>query len=95
MIAFFVGSSLAGLGGALSINLLGIDPNFAQNLLAFVLIVVVIGGEGSMRGTLLAALLLGLADVIGKYYVPQAGAFIIYALTVAVLFLRPQGLLAR
>ena len=95
MIAFFIGSSLAGLGGALSINLLGIDPNFAQNLLAFVLIVVVIGGEGSMRGTLLAALLLGLADVIGKYYVPQAGAFIIYALTVAVLFLRPQGLLAR
>jgi branched-chain amino acid transport system permease protein len=95
MIAFFIGSSLAGLGGALSINLLGIDPNFAQNLLAFVLIVVVIGGEGSMRGTLLAALLLGLADVVGKYYVPQAGAFIIYALTVAVLFLRPQGLLAR
>jgi branched-chain amino acid transport system permease protein len=95
MIAFFIGSSLAGLGGALSINLLGIDPNFAQNLLAFVLIVVVIGGEGSMRGTLLAALLLGLADVVGKYYVPQAGAFIIYALTVAALFLRPQGLLAR
>ncbi len=95
MIAFFVGSSLAGLGGALSINLLGIDPNFAQSLLAFVLIVVVIGGEGSMRGTLLAALLLGIADVVGKYYVPQAGAFIIYALTVAVLFFRPQGLLAR
>jgi len=95
MVAFFIGSSLAGLGGALSINLLGIDPNFAQSLLAFVLIVVVIGGEGSMRGTLFAALLLGIADVVGKYYVPQAGAFIIYALTVAVLFFRPQGLLAR
>jgi branched-chain amino acid transport system permease protein len=95
MIAFFIGSSLAGLGGALSINLLGIDPNFAQSLLAFVLIVVVIGGEGSMRGTLFAALLLGIADVVGKYYVPQAGAFIIYAVTVAVLYVRPQGLLIR
>ena len=95
MVAFFIGSSLAGLGGALSINLLGIDPNFAQSLLAFVLIVVVIGGEGSMRGTLFAALLLGVADVMGKYYVPQAGAFIIYAVTVAVLFVRPQGLMIR
>jgi branched-chain amino acid transport system permease protein len=94
MAAFFIGSSLAGLGGALSINLLGIDPSFAVNFLAFVLIVVVIGGEGSMRGTLFAALLLGIADVVGKYYVPQAGAFIIYALTVGVLFFRPQGLFA-
>jgi len=92
--AFFIGSSLAGLGGALSINLLGIDPSFAVNFLAFVLIVVVIGGEGSMRGTLFAALLLGIAAVVGKYYVPQAGAFIIYALTVIALFIRPQGLFA-
>ena len=45
-------------------------------------------------GTLFAALLLGIADVVGKYYVPQAGAFIIYALTVAALFFRPQGLFA-
>jgi branched-chain amino acid transport system permease protein len=94
MATFFIGSALAGLGGALSINLLGLDPNFAQSFLAFVLIVVVIGGEGSMRGTLFAALLLGIADVVGKYYVPQAGAFIIYALTVIVLFFRPQGLFA-
>lgn len=94
MIAFFIGSGLAGLGGALTINLLGIDPAFAVNFLAFVLIVVVIGGEGSMRGTLVAALLLGIADVVGKYYVPQAGAFIIYALTVVALFFRPHGLLA-
>lgn len=94
MVAFFIGSALAGLGGALSINLLGIDPSFAVNFLAFVLIVVVIGGEGSMRGTLFAALLLGIADVVGKYYVPQAGAFIIYALTVIALFVRPQGLFA-
>lgn len=94
MVAFFIGSALAGLGGALTINLLGIDPSFAVNFLAFVLIVVVIGGEGSMRGTLFAALLLGIADVVGKYYVPQAGAFIIYALTVVALFFRPQGLFA-
>lgn len=94
MVAFFIGSGLAGLGGALSVNLLGIDPNFAVSFLAFVLIVVVIGGEGSMRGTLFAALLLGTADVVGKYYVPQAGAFIIYTLTVVALFFRPHGLFA-
>lgn len=94
MIAFFIGSALAGLGGALSINLLGLDPGFAITFLASVLIVVVVGGEGSMRGTLFAALLLGIADVVGKYYVPQAGAFIIYALTVIALFVRPQGLFA-
>ena len=95
MIAFFIGSALAGFGGALSINLLGLDPGFAITFLASVLIVVVVGGEGSMRGTLFAALLLGIADVVGKYYVPQAGAFIIYALTVVALFVRPQGLFAN
>jgi branched-chain amino acid transport system permease protein len=94
MIAFFIGSGLAGLGGAMSVNLLGLDPSFAVNFLAFVLIVVVIGGEGSMRGTLAAALLLGIADVVGKYYLPQTGAFIIYTLTVIALFFRPRGLFA-
>lgn len=95
MIAFFAGSALAGLGGALSINLLGLSPNFGINFLAFVLIIVVLGGQGSMKGTLLAALLIGIVDVTGKYYLPQTGPFIIYALTVVVLFWRPEGLLAH
>jgi branched-chain amino acid transport system permease protein len=92
MSAFFIGSALAGLGGALAINLVGLSPTFAVDFLPFVLIVVTLGGQGSMKGTLGAALLLGVLDVAGKYYVPQTGPFIIYALTVVVLFWKPNGL---
>jgi branched-chain amino acid transport system permease protein len=92
MSAFFIGSALAGLGGALAINIVGLNPNFVLEFLALVLIVVTLGGQGSMKGTLGAALLLGIVDVAGKYYVPQTGPFIIYALTVIVLFWKPNGL---
>jgi branched-chain amino acid transport system permease protein len=96
MFAFLIGSGLAGLGGALSVNLLSVDPNFAVAFLAYMLIVVTLGGQnGSIKGALGAALLLGIADVLGKYYVPQTGAFIIYTVTVIVLFCRPNGLFAR
>ena len=91
---YIIGSALAGLGGALAINLVGLSPTFALDFLAFVLIVVTLGGHGSMKGTLAAALLLGVVDVAGKYYLPQTGPFIIYALTVVVLFWRPNGLFA-
>jgi branched-chain amino acid transport system permease protein len=92
MSAFFIGSALAGLGGALAINLVGLSPTFAVDFLALVLIVVTLGGAGSMRGTLGAALVLGIVDVAGKYYLPQTGPFIIYALVVVVLFWKPNGL---
>ena len=59
------------------------------------LLVVVVGGLGSIRGTLVAALALGICDVVGKYYVPRLGAFIIYAVTVAILLVRPRGLFGR
>ena len=94
-LTFAVGAALAGLGGAMSINLLGLDPSFPLRYLVYILIVVVVGGLGSMRGTLVAALALGISDVVGKYYLPQAGPFIIYAITVAVLLARPAGLFAR
>ena len=94
MLAFFIGSALAGLGGALSVNLVGLSPTFAVDFLAYVLIVVTLGGHGSMKGALVAALLIGVCDVAGKYYFPQTGPFIIYALTAVVLFWRPNGLFA-
>jgi branched-chain amino acid transport system permease protein len=92
MSSFFIGSALAGLGGALAINQVGLSPTFAVEFLALVLIVVTLGGQGSMKGTLGAALLLGVLDVAGKYYLPQTGPFIIYAVTVVVLFWKPNGL---
>ena len=92
---FAIGSGLAGLGGALGIELLGLDPTFPLKFMIFFLIVVTVGGTSSITGPFLAAMLLGIADVMGKYLVPQVGAFIIYALMVAVLLIRPEGLFAR
>lgn len=94
-VTFAIGGGLAGLAGALSANLLGIDPNFPLRYLVYLLIVVSVGGMGTISGTLIAALLLGVADVAGKYYAPQIGGFLIYAITVAVMLWRPHGLLGR
>lgn len=92
---FALGGGLAALGGALGIDVLGLDPNFAQRHLVYFLLVVVVGGPGSIVGTLIAALLLGLADVAGKYYVPHVGAFVIYVAMIVLLCLFPHGLFAR
>jgi branched-chain amino acid transport system permease protein len=92
---FAVGSGLAGLGGALGAEVLGLDPTFPLKFMVYFLIVVAVGGTSSITGPLLAALLLGVADVAGKYYIPKLGAFIVYALMIAILVWRPQGLFVR
>ena len=91
-VTFTLGSGLAGLGGALAIDVLGLDPTFPLKYLVYFLLVVVVGGAGSIAGTLAASLLLGLFDVSGKYYVPAVGAFVIYGLMVVLLLLFPGGL---
>ena len=95
MATFAVGSGLAGLGGALGAEVLGLDPIFPLKFMIYFLIVVAVGGTSSLTGPLLAALLLGIADVTGKYYVPKLGAFIVYTLMVLILMWRPQGLFSR
>ena len=95
LLTFAVGSGLAGLGGALGAEVLGLDPTFPLKFMIYFLIVVSVGGTTTITGPLLAALLLGIADVAGKYYVPKLGAFIVYTLMVAILVWRPQGLFAR
>jgi branched-chain amino acid transport system permease protein len=94
-LTFALGSGLAGLGGALGTELLGLDPNFPLKFLIYFMIVVTVGGTSSITGPFIAALLLGIADVAGKYYLPQFGAFIIYAVMILVLILRPHGLFSR
>ncbi len=94
-VTFAVGSGLAGLGGALGAEILGLDPTFPIKFMIYFLIVVTVGGTTSITGPFLAALVLGIADVAGKYYMPSFGAFIIYTLMIVVLVLRPQGLFAR
>jgi branched-chain amino acid transport system permease protein len=95
LVTFALGSGLAGLGGALAIEIVGLDPAFAFTYLVYVLIVVAVGGLGSIGGSFAAASLIGVSDVAGKYYAPQLGAFLIYLVMVAVLMWRPAGLLGR
>jgi branched-chain amino acid transport system permease protein len=94
-LTFAVGSGLAGLGGALGIELLGPDPTFPLKFMIYFLIVVTVGGTSSITGPFVASLLLGIGDVAGKYYVPKLGAFVIYTIMIVVLIWRPQGLFAR
>ena len=94
-LTFALGSALAGLGGAMGVEMLGLDPEFPVKYLVYFLIVVTVGGSGNILGSLYAAILLGVADVAGKYYIPQIGAFIIYAVMVAALIFRPHGLFGR
>jgi branched-chain amino acid transport system permease protein len=91
-ITFAVGSGLAGLGGALGIEVLGLDPAFPIKYLVYFLLVVTVGGPGSILGALTASLMLGVADVLGKYYVPEMGVFVIYAVMIALLLSLPDGL---
>ncbi|WP_293806536.1 branched-chain amino acid ABC transporter permease [uncultured Bosea sp.] len=94
-LTFALGCGLAGFGGALGIELMGLDPSFPLKFMIYFLIVVTVGGTSSITGPFFAAMLLGVADVVGKYLVPQVGAFIIYALMVVLLITRPHGLFAR
>jgi branched-chain amino acid transport system permease protein len=94
-VTFAVGSGLAGLGGALGAEILGLDPVFPLKYMIYFLIVVTVGGTSSITGPFLASILLGIGDVAGKYYVPQVGAFVIYTIMIVVLIWRPQGLFAR
>jgi branched-chain amino acid transport system permease protein len=94
-VTFALGSGLAGLGGALAIAMVGLDPAFAFTYLVYVLIVVSVGGLASIGGSFVAAALLGISDMAGKYYVPELGAFLIYLVMVGLLMWRPAGLFGR
>jgi branched-chain amino acid transport system permease protein len=94
-VTFALGGGLAGLGGALAIEIVGLDHAFALTYLVYVLIVVAVGGLGSIAGSFLAASLLGISDMAGKYYFPELGAFLIYLVMVTLLMWRPVGLFGR
>ena len=94
-LTFAFGSGLAGLGGALGAEILGLDPHFPLKFMIYFLIAVTVGGSSSITGPFLASLLLGIGDVAGKYYVPKLGAFVIYTMMIVILILRPNGLFGR
>jgi len=94
-VTFAIGCGFAGLGGALGADMFPLEPYYALHYLVLVLIVVSVGGLGSIKGTLCAAILLGLVDTLGRYYLPVGGGIVIYLATLVVLLLRPQGLFGR
>src|SRR5262245_21370019 len=94
-ITFALGSGLAGLGGALAIDIVGLDPAFALAYLVYVLIVVAVGGLGSIWGSFAAAVVLGISDMAGKYYFPAIGSFLIYLVMISLLMWRPAGIFGR
>ncbi len=94
-VTFALGGGLAGLGGALAIEIVGLDHAFAFTFLVYVLVVVAVGGLGSIAGSFAAAIVLGISDMAGKYYLPELGAFLIYLVMVTLLMWRPLGLLGR
>lgn len=94
-LTFALGCGLAGLGGALSLGMLGLEPYFPLKYMVYFLIVVCVGGAGTIVGPFVAALLVGIVDVAGKYYLPEAGAFLIYVFMIGMLLLRPNGIIPR
>jgi branched-chain amino acid transport system permease protein len=94
-LTFSLGCGLAGLGGALSLGMLGLEPSFPLKYLVYFLMVVCVGGAGTVSGPFIAALLVGIVDVAGKYYLPEAGAFLIYVFMIVMLLVRPNGIVAK
>jgi branched-chain amino acid transport system permease protein len=94
-ITFAFGSGMAGLGGGLGAEFLGLDPQYALKYLVYFLIAVSVGGLGSVVGVYYASLLLGILDFVLKLYLPKGGTIFIYALTILILLWRPQGLFGR
>ncbi len=92
MLTFALGSGLAGLGGALGADILPVQWSYPLEHLVYFLVVVSIGGLGSLRGPFAGALLIGIADTACKYWLPELGAFLIYAAVIAILLWRPTGL---
>jgi branched-chain amino acid transport system permease protein len=93
-VAFAIGSGLAALGGGLAIQLLGLTPSFAIIYLVFFLLVVAVGGSGSMWGTLAGALVLGMR-YRGQISFRRCRKLRIYAVAVLILLIKPAGLYGR
>lgn len=92
---FVFGSLLAGLGGVLGAPVLGTYPGMEFSILILSLVVLVVGGLGSVTGTFLASLLVGFVETFSRYLVPELSLIITFALMALVLVVRPQGLVGR
>jgi branched-chain amino acid transport system permease protein len=94
-LTFAAGSGLAAVGGVLGTQMMALEPFYPLKYLVPVLTVVAVGGMGSLKGSFIAALLLGVGDTFGRYLLEQGGGLVIYVLVVLFLVVRPNGLFAR
>ena len=94
-LVFLLGMALAGVAGVIGAPITGAYPSMGDNLLLLTLIVVVVGGTGYIQGTMLGALVIGLLDTFGKAYIPQVALFFAWIAFLAVLLVRPSGLIGR
>lgn len=92
---FALAVALGAFGGVIGAEILPVEPYYALRYMVTFLVVVSVGGAGSISGALLAALLLGLVDTVGKYLMPEFGEFFFYAAVIAIVWTFPNGLLGR
>ena len=89
---FALGVGLASVAGMIAAPIASVYPNMGSQVLIMCFVVVVIGGIGSVRGALIAALLVGLVDTFGKVLLPSLAGMLVYMLMAAVLLWKPEGL---
>jgi branched-chain amino acid transport system permease protein len=92
---FVLGAFVAGLSGFMGAKITGVKVGNGWEILLYSLIVVVVGGAGSIQGALLGGVLLGLLDAFGKAYFPTVAAYMVYITLIVILLVRPSGLLGR
>ncbi|HYF59189.1 MAG TPA: branched-chain amino acid ABC transporter permease [Burkholderiaceae bacterium] len=94
-LVFALGVALASFAGMIASPVSSVYPNMGSQVLIICFVVVVIGGIGSVKGALVAALLIGLTDTFGQVYLPQVAGMLVYVLMAAVLIFRPEGLFKK
>jgi branched-chain amino acid transport system permease protein len=94
-VIFFISSFIAGAAGVIGAQLLGVQTDLGLEVLLLALIVIIVGGVGSIQGALLGGILIGVIDAFGKAVFPQMAMFTMYLTMIIVLIVRPTGLLGR
>jgi branched-chain amino acid transport system permease protein len=95
LLSFAVGTAFAGLAGALSAPLRGVNPDMGKHVLPQAFVVVVVGGKGSFWGTVASGLLVGITVALTSLWAPKLAEVVMYVLMALVLLLRPKGLFGR
>jgi branched-chain amino acid transport system permease protein len=92
---FALGAFVGGFAGSLATPIIGVVQSIALDILLYALIVVVVGGPGSVLGTLIGALIIGIVDAFGKAFFPDLAMFTMYLVLIIMLLVKPTGILGR